>query len=315
MAVASCRTEDPAAGLDARISQEVTRVDSMLQRLEKAELPPDLREAPKIYRDSLQRVRSGTTPAVRLYRLRDAYVGAELLSFFDTHKESSRDLAGVQKVWSSREAEILRKAPADRPHILDRALIQAAQNRSEKLFRASLPYAKVSAPFAGMYYLAEAEGNHRFRAFVESLPPGRGTEKSPQRQELQRALQSLETETLNAFAADPAGRGTIPVSAKLKEARELIDANLLDGAALTLLEAQLELSRRSPSTKPATASSPGDSIGEMFAAIAQERAKDETGAAIRASVLPLYSDFYRTTTAQRRGPASVTVTLVRWPYT
>jgi hypothetical protein len=53
---------------------------------------------------------------------------------------------------------------------------------------------------------------------------------------LRDALEALERETVAAFAVDPASPAMIPVSARLKEARELLERSSLDAAA----------SRRSP---------------------------------------------------------------------
>jgi hypothetical protein len=75
----------------------------------------------------------------------------------------------------------------------------------------------------------------------------------------------------------------IPVSAKLKESRELLDRKYVSGAALSLLEARSRFEK-----------SADDKVPASLDALAAERAPAP---------------------AKKVLPASVTVTLVRWPYT
>jgi hypothetical protein len=239
---------------------------------------------PKAYGESLQRARTAKSPELRLYRLRDAVVGAELLEVFSAHRDAAgKDLAPLTRFWNERRAAFERKpAPVQGP-LMHRALAEAATNRAQKLFHASLPYAKVSSPFAGVYYLAEAEGNRRFAELVSSLPVVDSDAPPPRADRVEAALQALEQETLNTFAGEPTAPKMIPVSAKLKESRELLDQKLVSGAALSLLEARVRYSRGADDTVPASLN-----------ALAAERAP---------------------AAAKKILPASVTVTLVRWPYT
>jgi hypothetical protein len=270
--------------VDTRVAEELTRVDASLKAAESAKLPAEMQEMPKLYRGDLEKARAAQSPELRLYRLRDAAIGADLLTFFIGHQDAAaKDLAPLTKLWNERRAEFDRPALTVRGPLLQRALAESSRNRADKLFRASLPYAKVSSPFAGVYYLAEAEGNRRFAEFVVSLP-GKQREPSPRVARVEAALQSLEAETLVAFGSDPTAPKMIPVSAKLKEAREQLAHGFVDGAALSLLEARMRFSRGAD-----------DKLPSSLVALASEQP-------------PLVA-------AKKMPPATVTVTLVRWPYT
>lgn len=266
------------------MAEELTRVDASLKAAESGKLPAEMADMPKLYREELEKARAAQTPELRLYRLRNAAVGADLLTFFIGHQDAAgKDLAPLTKLWNERRAEFDRPAITARGPLLQRALAESARNRADRLFQASLPYAKVSSPFAGVYYLAEAEGNRRFAEFVASLP-GKQRDPSPSVARVEAALQALEGETLVAFGSDPTAPKMIPVSAKLKEAREQLAHCFVDGAALSLLEARMRFSRGAD-----------DKIPASLAALAAEQQ-------------PLVA-------AKKVPPASVTVTLVRWPYT
>lgn len=276
--------ERRAAALEERLAQEVSRVEASLAKSEQAKLPPELQELTKTYREALQRARASESPELRLYRLRDAVVGAELLEVFAAHRDAAgKDLGPLTAWWNGRRAAFARTPAMPRGPLLHRALAEAATNRAQKLFRASLPYAKASAPFGGVYYLAEAEGNRRFAELVASLPASDSDEPLPRADRVEAALQALERETVQTFAAEPSAPKMIPVSAKLKESRELLERKFVSGAALSLLEARLRYDR-----------GVDESLRASLQALASERAP----------VAP-----------KKIMPASVTVTLVRWPYT
>ena len=317
LGAAGCRAEKDAARAEALVNGEIARVSTALTGFERVEVHPELKDLPGILREQLGRAQGARTPELRLYRLRHPYVGAEILDFITVNKKAMTDLAAFEALWNQHRSSFQSRPETKKNSVLHRALAQAAQNRAEKLFKASLPYAKASGPFSGMYYLAEAEGNLRYRAFVDSLPDARSAEKPPRREELDAALASLEQETLAFFQKDPVGRAAIPTSALVKEAREQLDHGFLDAATLTLLEARMELSRRQTTPGPmktAATSNERQSIAAVFEASANER-QDEVGRVIRADVIPLYAKLYQQTKGSRVAPASVTVTLVRWPYT
>jgi hypothetical protein len=314
---AACRAEKDAARTETLVNAEIARISTAIAGFERAQLHPELKDLPKILRDQLGRVQSSRTPELRLYRLRHPYTGTEILSFITQNKAAAEDLAQFEALWNRHRASFATRPEVKGRSLLHRALAEAAQNRAEKYFKASLPYAKASGAFSGIYYLAEAEANLRYRAFVESLPDQSPSEKAPRREELEAALRSLDQETLGFFEKDPVGRSAIQTSALTKEAHEQLEQNLLDAATLTILEARMELSRRQTAPGPAklgVSNKEKQSIPAVFEASANER-QDEVGRVIRADVLPLYTRLYQQTTASRVAPASVTVTLVRWPYT
>jgi hypothetical protein len=276
--------EKRAAQLDATLTQEMARVDASLKAAAQAGLPAEMQQMPKAYREALQRARTAPSRELRLYRLRDAVVGAELLEVFVRHRDAAgKDIAPLVKLWNERRPAFDKKTEPVRGPLLHRALSEAAENRAQKLFHASLPYGKVSSPFAGVYYLAEAEGNRRFAELVASLPASDDDVALPRADRVEASLIALEQQTLNTFASEPTAGKMIPVSAKLKESRELLDRKYVSGAALSLLEARSRFEK-----------SADDKVPASLHALAAERAPAP---------------------AKKVLPASVTVTLVRWPYT
>jgi hypothetical protein len=288
----SCRTE---AQTEVRLQREVDRLEGMLKKVE-AVAPGDTLAA---IRTGLTQVRMESSPPVFVYQLREHFVEAEKLAFFVEHGEAGKDLAHLEPLWAERKQ---RFAPQPRPvpeAPLLAALAQAAENRGEKLYRASLPYGKASGPRNGLYYLSEAEGEMRFHDFVATLSLPAGSEKAPDAAALRNALESLEAEMQKDFAADPGGPAMIPASALLKEARELVERGSREAAGLLLLESRLELSRREgkhakeppgPPTKTA-APAEGSLVAPFLAMTAGEQ--DETARIVRADVIPLYRSFFR----------------------
>ena len=282
-----------AADVDQTVVKELDRLERSLSTLDPAKLPADLTFMFKVSRDGLDRVRAAKTPLVRLYRLRQPFVAIESLLFFNERKESAANLARVEKLWNERRPLHEKRRPAARGNVLTRALQQAAINRGAKLFRASLPYAKVDTPFSGVYYLSEAEGNLRFSEFLSKLPVG-ANEGRPDAGAIAEALKTLEADAIALFEKDPVSRTAIPASAALKEARELFDQELFEGASLLLLESQLELSKRHKTPRD-TRGAPlnrDDSMTRLWTAIEQGE-QAEVSAMIRTSVLPLYSSLFR----------------------
>ncbi|MCU1347586.1 MAG: hypothetical protein JWO56_616 [Acidobacteria bacterium] len=308
-----------ASDFDARLAKELDRLTSALQAIDAAAMPKELAPMLDENRKMVERVRNTKDPLVRAYRLRDAYAGVETMRYLAAHRTGANDLAQVRVLSKAIGSAYGKPLAAMRAPALQLALRQNAANRAEKLYRAALPYGKVDAPSSGLYYLGEAEGNRRYRAFVESLPFEGSEEPRPNRAALLAALQKLDTAAIAAFERDPAGRSALGMSSRLKEARELLDRGWLEGAALMLLEAQLDISRKgnAPAVKtggPAAATHP-DSLHAMWQAIAVEDRKGETARFISADVLPLYGSLFRAVALEKKPIRSVTITLVRWPYT
>lgn len=313
---AVCHAADPIAG-------EIDRLDAALKGIDPQSLPKEVQPLIAEQQKALERARKAASPEYRLYRLRDAFVGIETLSFVAKEKASAESLDRFTQLWTARRARFEAKAPQPRAQqlrgtLLQRALAESASTRAERLFRASLPYAKASAPWSGVYYLGEAEGNLRFREFVMSVagPAGGAAEKTPSLAGLRGAYESLDRDTLTFFGGDVTNRAVIPVSARLKEANELLDARRADGATLLLVEARLALSRRGgpAGSYPAGAAASGGSIRALLDAWADDE-ESPMKEKIRAEVVPFFASLGLPTAAARTVPAAVTVTLVRWPYT
>jgi hypothetical protein len=266
--VAACsRSESPS--LDAALSAELDRLDASLKTMKQSNLA-------KMHAEAIAKARAAKTPELKLYRMRDAWVGVHTLQFIHEHPAANTDMAQMEALWNERGPTIEEK-PSPHGSLLQRALIEAASNRAEKLYRASLPYGKSAGPGDGLYYLAEADANAEFGKWTASLP-GEG---EAQTYALDEPTQALEQDMLKAFAADPSGKTTIPVSTRLKESRELHDRYLDDGAALMLVEARMRLERASDENLPAQLEQLG---GTPIKVVSKK-------------------------------PASVKITLVRWPYT
>ncbi len=301
---------------DAAITKEIERLDADLKAAEAAELPEPVRDLVEAHRRGLDRARGAQTPDLRLYRLRGPFIGIETLSFLAREKAAWGGLDPFRKLWESRRARFEAKGPTPHGSMLVRALAEGADNRGQKLFRASLPYAKASEPWSGVYYLGEAEGNLRFRDFILRLPATDDREESTlDARRLSLAAGELERDTLKFFAGDATSPKAIPVSALLKEARELLDRKQADGATLALVEGRLELARRQGASGGAI-QDPGikGSIPDLFRKLAAVE-QPPAGDVILANTIPFYQSLTITGKDRRIAPASVTVTLVRWPYT
>lgn len=316
--IATCRPAGPTAEeRNARITREIDRLEATLKAAAAAGLPDDVKELVAAQQQSLDLVRKASAPDYRLYRLRDPFVGIETLSYLATHKEAAQSLEKFRELWLAERSRFEAKVPEPQGTLLQRALVESAATRADRLFRASLPYAKVSAVWSGVYYLGEAEGNARFRDFVlKTGAAERSSEAGPARDRIASALDALERDTLKYFAGDVTNQKLIAVSVRLKEANELLDAKRIDGAMLLLLEARLALSRRGgpPGSYPAEARAGEGSVPALLTAWAdsEEPAMKEL---FRTQVTPFFASLLLPATGATKPPAQVTVTLVRWPYT
>ncbi|HET7437536.1 MAG TPA: hypothetical protein VFN10_22720 [Thermoanaerobaculia bacterium] len=315
--VAGCASEAKRdAALDASVTRELARLDRDLKVAEANGLPSFLVPLAKRHRAALDEVRASASPELKLYRLRDPFIGIETLRFVASHGAASQNLAAFESVWNDERRTFDAIEPVHGT-ALRRALYQSAANRGRVLALASLPYGRTSAPGEGLFYLAEAEGNRLFAHFVASLDDTSvGDEPAATRGAIATAADALERETLAAYDRQPTGKTTIPVSVRLKESRELLARGWADGAALLLLEARLELSRRNGGTTHATASAPRHD--GSFASLLGELSRDQkSGQIVSADVVPLFDSLFDAGSGADAIPfkAPVVVTLVRWPYT
>jgi hypothetical protein len=224
-----------------------------------------------------------------------------------------------------------------------RAIGEAALPQVRAYYQASLDYGRNTLPQYGLSYLGTAEALRQLVAFCRTLGDAFPNRRQPRLRPLDVELDALEGEVLAAYRppASIARHGDfIGASSLLKEARELNAAGLRYGALLRYLQAALAarpLRSAPPDSRPAAlarqlretearldADDLDHSIGRLFLEIAQAhlpapaapRGGDATAAAILDDVLPRY--FAALGPAPRqppRQPPSVTVTLVRWPYT
>jgi hypothetical protein len=306
------------AGQAARVDKEIARLEAALKSVEaaSADLPKDVHPLFEIHRAALDRARKASAPEYRLYRLRDPFVGIETLAFLLVERSSGTTVANFEKLWRGSGGRFEAKPPDARGSLLERALIESSATRAGRLYRASLPYAKASAPWSGVYYLGEAEGNLRFRDFVLSIA-SEDVEKTPARERLAAMLEDLERDTLSFFGNDVTNQQVVPVSVRLKETHELLDAGQVEGATLMLVEARAALSRRGgPRGKNVASAKPH---AESLAAVLEAWAGDEQAPmsdALRKEVVPFYGALFAAAPRQTRTRAAqITVTLIRWPYT
>jgi hypothetical protein len=223
-----------------------------------------------------------------------------------------------------------------------RAIGEAALPQVRAYYQASLEYGRNTLPQYGLSYLGTAEALRQLVAFCRTLGDAFPRGREPRLRPLDVELDALEGEVLTAYRppASMARHGDfIGASSLLKEARELNAAGLRYGALLRYLQAALAARPlRSPPSVAGPAALAGrlreaeaslnagdldHSIGRLFLEIAQAhlaaaapRGGDATAAAILDDVLPRY--FAAIGPAPRqppRPPPSITVTLVRWPYT
>jgi hypothetical protein len=261
--------------------------------------------------------------------------------------EQRRDTAAFEAEWW-RMGTVLAADLALRPGAgLDtvrpvalRAMAEAAQSKLPVYYRASLEYGRSTTPDSGLFYLGAAEAQRDFVALVRrlSLPSGPPPPALPG---LQAGLEALQADVLAAYqppASVEKHPEFITTSALIKEARELAAAGAPYGALMKYLQAAVrfaavrglaasdvpavsaELARFEPRLRSGTVD---HSIGRLWLEYAEadlaEHATDGAavfGPAIVRDVLPRYFAALEEPPARPLKPApTVTVTLVRWPYT
>jgi hypothetical protein len=301
---ASCGAGPAGGGLLA----EIDRLDAALTRLEGAGLPEGLRRGLPGARSALAAVRATPDEDLALYRLRQPFVDVGALSFLVEHRAAGEDLAGLEALSRREGAAHAEVAAAAKPALrsaLHRALHDAAQNRAARLYAAALPYGRVAGPSSGLYYLGEARAHLLYgdlvarRGAAGRNPPA---EPPPDADALGATLARLDEETVAAFGRDPGAPTMIAVSARLKEAHELLDGGRLPAAMLTVLEGRLALSRRlaGPSSDEGGAAAAAEvtsatapaaqrsSLRDLFVAMAEAESDPATARLIRRDVLPLH---------------------------
>ncbi|HEX3128109.1 MAG TPA: hypothetical protein VH394_12335 [Thermoanaerobaculia bacterium] len=212
-----------------------------------------------------------------------------------------------------------------------RALAEAALPQIRGYYEASLEYGRNTMPDQGLYYLAGAQAQRDLTAFYRKVSEPTSRQAPPVRS-LHAELDALETDLLTAYrppASIEKHGQFIGASSTLKEARELDAAGLQYGALLRYLQAARQLAAIRPAAPLGadalarrmkeidarlSAGKVDHSLGRLFLESAQSGVED-AGAVVQ-DVLPRYFAALEPGKPERAGPApSVTVTLVRWPYT
>lgn len=232
-----------------------------------------------------------------------------------------------------------------------RATAEAAMPQVRVFYDASLDFGRSTDAESGLFYLGSARAQREFVAFARTLTlPDAGT--PPKLRPLAHELDELETRLLAAYrppaAIDRHGE-FIGASSTLNEARQLDAAGLRYGALVRYLQAALRIAPLLPPAAPSeggtlaerlrafetrlSAPDTDHSIGRIFLESAQADVAAQTppgskpaanpppskaanAEAIVSEVLPRYFAALQPAAARPvRGAPSVTVTLVRWPYT
>jgi hypothetical protein len=223
-----------------------------------------------------------------------------------------------------------------------RAEGEAAVPQIRNYYETTLEYGRATTPWSGYFYLGVAQAQAEFVSFCRTLSV-RTELKAPAIRAITAELDALESDLLKAYRP-PASIDRHPefitASSALKEARELDAAGLRYGALLRYLQAAMRVYPLRPeAATPDLQSLPSrlaaiesrllaggvdHSIGRLYLETAQ--ANNGTGGspganpvfaeAIVRDVLPRYFAALAPAAPQAKKPApSVTVTLVRWPYT
>jgi hypothetical protein len=224
-----------------------------------------------------------------------------------------------------------------------RAIGEAAIPAVRVYYDASLEYGRNTMADAGLYYLGVARGQLDLVALCRKLAVS-STQRPPSLRSIHGEIDDLEGELLAAYrppASIDRHKEFIVASATLKEARELDAAGLRYGAMLRYLQAALQTARLTGAAPALPSEEAARRIGEIRQRLATREASTDhslarlflemgeseisvasTGSspadasAIVEGVLPRYFAALGPAPPRPPQPApSVTVTLVRWPYT
>jgi hypothetical protein len=297
LVAAGCpRTEpvDPQAA--ARLQAERQTIEATIQRLETAQ--PERKGDLAPYRAQLAQARRTLSPSLLLHRLRDPAVDVGAMAYSFDHSEV-KDLPALEALWQASAARMNAPPPLPASPLL-RGVVQAEQNRAEKVYRATMLYGKAASPRAGLYYLGEAGAHWGFRDLAAAIVLPAGDDGPLDQDAVGAALERLEAESLEVFAAHPGGEMLIQVSALLKEARELFERGSLEGTALTLLNTRVAMSLLPGHAAPKTAGpalprhmAEGTLAAPFLASALAETRPGSVTKLIRDEVYPLYRSFFR----------------------
>jgi hypothetical protein len=277
------------------------------------------------------------------------------LALSDENPAAGTDAKAFDRLWQERGAALiaeqraLRATPwGDVPGAV-RAIAESAEGKIGTLVEASRAFAAVTSPGDGLFYLGQAQAAAELARLARSMqwpetPRETSAEKlsgAPSHRSILPDLRALQAKVNAAFQPPRSielHSEFIRLSATLKLAQELDAAELDSGALYQYLDAVLQFSTLAAPAPPTTTdpavwrerlAGRGDTtVGELFLqradaireAPAQTQKPGDARAAqlIAEQVLPAFVsilDRGAGVTPSTEQAASVTVTLVRWPYT
>ena len=306
----------------------------------KTDIEPGMAGTEKALQDRL--------PLLALHRLASVQAQLAAAAYLALRPATQRhDPTEFEREWSRMGSELRTDLAVPGPAALDgvrpavvRAAGEAALFKVRVLYESSLEYGRNTMPEAGLYYIGAALAQKQFAALCRSMsaPTGSGDARP---RALQGELDALQGELLLAYrppASIDRHRLFIAANAAIKEARELDTAGLRYGALYRYLEAGLRVSLAGTTAPPLQtetllgllreaearlgASGLDHSIGRVYLQSAQANLDPAGGgdpavaSAILSFVLPRYFAALEPEPPRPALPkATVTVTLVRWPYT
>jgi hypothetical protein len=318
------------SGTDPNIAGELVRVRSQVS----ASVPESQRAALVQRLDRAEAALKAGRTYQALYLLEASHEGAAAFTFAATSGVHAFD--DFLKTWARVGPPKPRGGKIKGIPAVVEAVAQAAEDRGPSTYHASKPYAQDAGIESGLYYLGESQAVMAYAAFARSRPWPAAGRRRPLRSiapELSAFEREMTTQYETMQRADHATY--IRASAALKQARSLNDHGAYEGAMLQyLLSRYLFAPLRGPaaadasperidaarSTLPAGEDA---SIGELFLQFAEEGVAGNNpdlrrgASAVVDDVLPAYL----AAIAAPRPPststtsASVTITLVRWPFT
>ena len=282
----------------------------------------------------------------RLAQARQAWLA---IRFTLTYPAERANLAAFERQWTSLGTTLGAAAPttpafdAMRPAAL-RALAEIASPQVRINYDAALEYGRNTQPEYGLYYLGVADAQRQFITLARTLTPSGPVERTPPLRSIAADIAAVQADLL-AMYQPPASVDRhsefIVASSALKEARQYDAQGLRYGALVKFLQGaqRTAMLHTGASTNPTAVATQikefrarveAGRVDHSIALLFLERAETaidlntsvglQTAAAMTTDVLPRYFAAIEppppvSPTARPAAAASVTVTLVRWPFT
>jgi hypothetical protein len=282
-----------------------------------------------------------------LERLAQARQSLLATQFALHHPGERRDLAAFEREWTRLGTTLGSTAPAAAP--LDtvrpaalRALAEVAMPQVRINYDAGLEYGRNTQPEYGLYYVGVADAQRQFVALARTVsePDAR---TAPQLRTIADEIASVQHDLLSLYrppASTERHSEFIVASSALKEARQYDASGLRYAALLRLLQATQRTAMLRNTTDPDAATLKtqlktlrtrleSGGVDHSIGLLMLERAEAaldtdtavgrQTARAIATDALPRYFAALEAprppTTPRNAGTPTVTVTLVRWPFT